>query len=198
MPAKKKDVNVALIGQAFMGRTHSNGWSQVNKFFDAPRKAVLHTICARKRRYFWAILRKTGVGQIIPPTGKKVIADPEIDLVDIGTPNHMHCPMAIAALQAGKAVACEKTARKRPGRRPQNARRRQKKQRPKLSSGTIIVVAQPLHWPICSLKRGKIGKIRHVRAKYLQEWAGPDVPLTWEIRQENGRLRCPWRSQRPI
>ena len=39
----KKALNVALLGQGFMGRTHSNAWGQVGKFFDVPVKPVMHT-----------------------------------------------------------------------------------------------------------------------------------------------------------
>ena len=46
---KKKTLNVALIGQAFMGRAHSNAWNQVGKFFQAPLEVVLHTVCARNK-----------------------------------------------------------------------------------------------------------------------------------------------------
>ena len=103
----RKSINVALIGQAFMGRAHSNAWGQVGKFFKLPVKPVLHTAVARNARSLKAFAANWG--WLNHSTDwKKVVRSKEIDLVDIGTPNYTHAQMAIAALRGGKHVACEK------------------------------------------------------------------------------------------
>ena len=104
---KTRKINVAMIGQGFMGKAHSNAWSQVGKFFNTSLQPVLHPICgcdSKKLKQFaanWGYLHST-------TNWKKLCSSDQIDLVDIGTPNHLHAPMAMAALSAGKAVACEK------------------------------------------------------------------------------------------
>lgn len=176
----KPIVHIALIGQKFMGRTHSNAWSQVLRFFDNPVIPVQHTICGRKREELehfgplWGWMN-------ISTDWRKTVASDEIDLVDIGTPNNLHAEMAITALEAGKHVACEKplagtladarqmyqAARKRPGQRSYvwyNYRR-----------CPAVALAHQL------VKAGKLGKIHHIRAVYLQDWAAPQVPLIWRF-----------------
>ena len=103
-----KTVNVALIGQGFMGRTHSNAYLKVAKFFtDLPLVPVMHTIVRAGDREPAALRRRWG-WKNCATDWKSAIRNEEIDLVDIVTPNHMHMPPAIAALEAGKPVATEK------------------------------------------------------------------------------------------
>src|SRR5439155_16198138 len=101
------DCRVALIGTKFMGRAHSNAWLKVNKFFDVPRRAVMHTIAGRDAvataifAERWGWVRHTTRWQ-------DIARDSNIDLVDVSTPNHLHAEQSIAMLEAGKHVACEK------------------------------------------------------------------------------------------
>ncbi len=174
-----KTVKVALIGQAFMGRAHSNAWGQVNRFCNPPRRAVLHTICAAHADTLPAFAGQWG-WQHHSTDWRAVCRDPEVELVDIGTPNYLHLPMARAALLAGKHVACEKPlagtledaremlalARRAPGRTFvwYNYRR-----------CPAVAFAHQL------VRQGKVGRIRHVRACYLQSWADESVPLAWRF-----------------
>lgn len=90
-----------------MGKAHSNAWLQANHFFDLPSRAVLHTIAARESEYLERFADQWGWANWTTDW-EEAIADPAIDLVDIGTPNHLHRDQAVAALEAGMAVACEK------------------------------------------------------------------------------------------
>jgi predicted dehydrogenase len=108
------------------------------------------------------------------------VTSDEIGLVDIATPNNVHAEQAIAALEAGKHVACEKplagtlsdalamvaAARDAPGTTSVwfNYRRV-----PAVALAHRLVAA------------GRIGRIYHVRASYLQSWGGPDTPLLWRF-----------------
>src|SRR5436309_14015037 len=102
-----QQINVCLVGQKFMGRTHSNAYMKVGKFFDLPLLPVMHRIAGRNREELEEFKDRWG-WQNASTDWKKAISDPAIGLVDIGTPNNMHAEMAIAALEAGKHVACEK------------------------------------------------------------------------------------------
>ncbi|RPJ79288.1 MAG: gfo/Idh/MocA family oxidoreductase, partial [Acidobacteria bacterium] len=95
-----KAVNVALIGQGFMGRTHSNAYLKVGKFFtDLPAVPVMHTSYGMKTEDCSAFTSRWGWKHCSTDWEKTVRSD-EIDLVDIVTPNFMHMPPALAALEA--------------------------------------------------------------------------------------------------
>ena len=175
-------LNVALIGQGFMGRTHSNAWGQVSKFFDVPVKPVMHTLFGQEAENPQAFADNWG-WQNTSTDWRAVIDSPKIDLVDIATPNFMHSPPALAAIAAGKPCSCEKpiagtldearamaTAAKEAGVKTFvwfNYRR-----------CPAVALAHRL------VKDGVIGEIRHVRATYLQDWADESVPLAWRFEKE--------------
>ena len=100
-----KTCNVALIGQKFMGRAHSNAWSQVGHFFDLPIEAIRRTIAARNEAELAPFAKKWGWLNHTT-RWQDITRNPEIDLVDVGTPNYVHAQQSIAMLEAGKHVAC--------------------------------------------------------------------------------------------
>lgn len=179
----KETLNVCLIGQKFMGRTHSNAYMKVGKFFDLPLVPVMHTIVGRniveleefRQRWGW---------QHAATDWKKAIADEQIGLVDIGTPNNMHAEMAVAALEAGRHVACEKplAGTLADARIMRDAARKARKSKTFVWYNYRRVPAVALAYQF--VREGKIGKIYHVRAEYLQDWAGPDVPLIWRFQKK--------------
>src|SRR6266700_1795813 len=100
--------NVCLIGNKFMGRAHANAYLKVNKFFtQLPSQAVMHTVVGRNVEENETFAKRWGF-QNTSNDYKAAIKNPEIDLVDVTSPNNAHAEMAIAALEAGKHVACEK------------------------------------------------------------------------------------------
>ncbi len=102
-----KTLNVGMIGYKFMGKTHSNAWRQVDKFFPVAAQPVLHTICGRDKAGVRAAAKKFGWGKA-STSWQDVIADPAIDVLDINTANDTHAEISIAAAKAGKHVLCEK------------------------------------------------------------------------------------------
>src|SRR5437773_1640734 len=90
----KPTINICLIGQKFMGRTHSNAYLKVAKFFDVPIVPVMHTICGRDQAELNEFKERWG-WQNASTDWKKAVANPEIGLVDVGTPNHLHKDMSI-------------------------------------------------------------------------------------------------------
>ena len=102
-----REINVALIGEGFMGRTHSNAWSQVNKFFKPPVRPIMHTTFGQKEENPEVFAKHWGWINV-STSWEDTVKSPEIDLVDIVTPNFMHAPVAKAAIAAGKNVSCEK------------------------------------------------------------------------------------------
>jgi len=172
-------LGIGLIGQRFMGRAHSNAWSQVTKFFDVPVTPTLEVIAARDEASIRGFARRWGWNRWTT-RWQDLAQDPAVGLVDIGTPNDVHRDQAIAMLEAGKAVACEKplaatlddaramraAARRRPTFVWFNYRR-----------CPAIGLAYRL------MREGEIGRVYHVRAHYLQSWGGPETPLLWRFRK---------------
>lgn len=99
--------NVALLGQKFMGRAHSNAYLKAACFFNLPKKPVMHTIAGLDLIALAPFADRWG-WKNYNTNWKDVVKKPEIDLVDVSTPNYMHAEQACAALAAGKHVACEK------------------------------------------------------------------------------------------
>lgn len=178
-----KVLRVALIGQKFMGRAHSNAWSQTNKFFDLAANVELATIAARDGAGLaqfamkWGWLRHT-------TDWRSIAKDGMIDLVDIGTPNDVHAEQSIAMLEAGKHVACEKPLA------GTLADARAMRDAAKKAKGTkTFVWFNYRRCPAVALAHrlvvdGRIGKILHVRATYLQSWGFEDTPLVWRFQKK--------------
>ena len=172
-------LHVALIGQKFMGRAHSNGWGQVNRFFDLPRKVVLDTAAARNGEELCAFAERWGWQQSTT-RWQDIAEDPRIGVVDIGTPNHVHKEQALAMLEAGKPVACEKplAGTLDDAREMRNAAKKSKL--------PTFVWFNYRRCPAVALahqlvREGKLGRLFHVRARYLQSWGGPQTPRVWRF-----------------
>ncbi|MFG0329064.1 MAG: Gfo/Idh/MocA family protein [Phycisphaerales bacterium] len=177
-----RPLNIALIGTKFMGRAHSNAWLKVNRFFaETPREAHMHTVCGRDANETPKFAEQWGWAQS-STDWKSVVRDDEIDLVDIGTPNDLHAEQAIAALEAGKHVACEKPLAGSidDARQMLAAAKKAKKSRTFVWYNYRRCPAVALAHQL--VKAGRLGRLYHVRAAYLQEWGGPDTPLLWRFR----------------
>ena len=94
--AKKKPLNVAMIGYQFMGRAHSNAWRQVGRFFDLPFEPVMKVVCGRNAVEVEKAARTLG-WQEHATNWEAVVARGDIDVVDICTPGDSHMPIALAA-----------------------------------------------------------------------------------------------------
>src|SRR5215471_2743155 len=102
-----KKLNIGMVGYGFMGRTHSNAFRQANHFFDLPYEPVLKIVCARNQARVQSFASQWGYESVVGDW-RKLVESPEIDLIDIASPNDTHTEIAIAAAKAGKMVLCEK------------------------------------------------------------------------------------------
>src|ERR1700722_7010822 len=174
-------LNVCLIGHKFMGRAHSNAYLKAPKFFDLPIEPSMHTIVGRNAAELSAFASRWG-WKNFSTDWHKAVTDPAIALVDVSPPNDLHKDMSIAALEAGKHVACEKplAGTLSDARQMRDAARKAK--------GKTFVWYPYRRTPAVALAHqlvaaGKIGRVYHVRCYYLQDWAGPDVPLIWRFQK---------------
>jgi predicted dehydrogenase len=173
--------NVCLIGNKFMGRAHANAYLKVNKFFTAlPSQVAMHTVVGRNVGENDTFARRWGFANT-SNDWKAAVKNPEIDLVDVTSPNNAHAEMSIAALEAGKHVACEKplAGSLDDARAMRDAAKKAKKSKTFVWYVYRRVPAVALAHQL--VKAGKIGRIYHIRAFYLQDWASPDVPLIWRF-----------------
>jgi predicted dehydrogenase len=172
-------LNVALIGSKFMGRAHSNAWSKVDQFFDVDPQPVMHTVAGRNAEELTAFASQWGWANA-STDWRAVVTSDEVDLVDIGTPNNVHAEEAIAALEAGKHVACEKPLAGTLA------------DAEAMAAAAAVAPGRTFVWynyrrvPAVALAHqlvqgGALGRIYHVRACYLQSWGGPDTPLLWRF-----------------
>jgi predicted dehydrogenase len=173
------EINIALIGAKFMGRAHSNAWLKVAKFFPVDPEPVMHTVAARNAGELDAFARRWGWRNATTDWASAV-SSAEAGLVDIVTPNHVHAEQAIAALEAGKHVACEKPLARTLAEAEQMAAAAER------SAGRTFVWYNYRRVPAVALAHrlvaaGALGRIFHVRASYLQSWGGPDAPLLWRF-----------------
>lgn len=174
-----KFVNIGLIGQQFMGRAHSNAWGQANRFCSPPRPAKLHTVCARNMDTLPGFAANWG-WQNICNDYHQLVLNPELDLIDVTAQNHMHLAMSKVALEAGKAVSCEK---------PLAAKFCEAREMAELArkSGQPTFVwynyrcCPAVAYAYQLARAGALGTIRHVRGYYLQDWADESVPLLWRF-----------------
>ncbi len=101
-------LNIGLIGSGFMGQAHADAYSRAALLYrNLPLRPVLHTLADATPEIAADAARRFGFAH---STGdwRAMVADPGIDVVDITTPNAMHFEMALAAIEAGKHVYCEK------------------------------------------------------------------------------------------
>jgi len=176
-------LHVALIGQKFMGRAHSNAWSQAPRFFDLPRPVVLDTVAAREEGELAAFADRWGWRKWTA-RWEDLATNPDLELVDVGTPNHLHAPQAIAMLKAGKHVACEKplAGTLEDARAMRDAAKRAKTARTFVWFNYRRCPAVSLAWQL--VREGRLGRILHVRAHYLQEWGGPETAMSWRFQRK--------------
>ncbi len=177
-----RPIHVALIGQKFMGRAHSNAWNQVGRFFDGARPVSLHTVAARDLAELVPFAERWG-WQHSSDDWRLLASNDDIELVDVGTPNHLHAEQTLAMLEAGKHVACEKplAGTLADARRMRDAARKAK-------GSKTFVWFNYRRCPAVALahqlvRAGKIGDVLHVRARYLQSWGGPDTPMSWRFQK---------------
>ena len=180
---KIREIGVGLLGYAFMGKAHANGYKKMPVFFyPPPAMPRLVAICGRTEEAVAEAAKRFGF-ETYYTDWRKVITDDRIELVDNCLPNNMHAEPSIAAVEAGKNILCEKplAATLEDARAVYEAAER---------AGVKNMTAFNYRFvPAIRLAKklideGYIGKILQYRAVYLQEWImDPDFPLVWRLRR---------------
>ena len=180
-----RPLGVALIGYAFMGRAHSQAWRTVGAAFDVPpiaRRVIVgrdeQAVAEAARRLDW---------EEHATDWREAITRDDVDIVDICTPGFLHAEIAIAALEAGKHVLCEKPLANDPA----EAERMVEAARAARERGQVAALGHTYRRvPALAHARdlvaaGRLGEIRQIRASYLQDWlVDAEAGMTWRLRKE--------------
>ncbi|MFD3475398.1 Gfo/Idh/MocA family protein [Streptomyces sp. NPDC058695] len=184
--AGPRPLGVGMVGYAFMGAAHSQGWRTVGRVFDLPLRPVLAAVCGRDGQAVRAAADRLGWAAA-ETDWRALIAREDVDVVDICTPGDSHAEIAVAALEAGKHVLCEKplanTVDEAEAMVEAAERARARGQLAMAGFNYRRVPATALARRM--VEEGRIGALRHVRVSYLQDWlVDPDFPLTWRLKKE--------------
>jgi predicted dehydrogenase len=170
-----KNLNIGLIGYGFMGRAHSNAFRKAGNFFDLPFQPVLKAVCGRDAGKVQAFANRWGY-ETCETDWQKLIQREDIDVVDIACPNDMHMEIAIAAAKAGKMILCEKPLAMDSAQGVKMVKAVEKAGVPNMvwynyRRIPAVTLAKQL------IDEGKLGRIFHYRAKFLQDWTiSADLP----------------------
>ncbi|MFC8918497.1 Gfo/Idh/MocA family protein [Streptomyces sp. NPDC057116] len=184
---QERTIGIGMVGYAFMGAAHSQGWRTVGRVFDLPLRPVLAAVCGRDAAAVRAAADRHGWAAA-ETDWRDLVARDDVDVVDICTPGDSHAEIAIAALEAGKHVLCEKPLANTVAEAEamvaaaEGARAR----------GRVAMVGfnyrrvPAMAYARDLIAAGRLGALRHVRVTYLQDWlVDPDFPLTWRLEREH-------------
>ncbi|MFI7146408.1 Gfo/Idh/MocA family protein [Nonomuraea sp. NPDC050022] len=176
-------VGVGMIGYAFMGRVHSQAWRSVGAFFDLPLAPRMAVLAGRSEEHTAAAAARLGWADT-ETDWRELVKRDDVQIVDICTPGDSHAEIAIAALEAGKHVLCEKPLANTVAEAEAMVRAAAS------STAKSMVAFNYRRVPAVALARryveeGRLGEIRHVRAQYLQDWiVDPSSPLVWRLQKD--------------
>jgi predicted dehydrogenase len=179
------EIGVGLVGYRFMGRVHSNAYRQVVRFFGVDPTPRLRALCGRNERAVRAAAASLG-WEDYETDYARMLEREDVGLVDISSSGDTHHEFALAALEAGKHVLCEKPLANTLSEAREMVEAAER-------SGTVSMVCHNYRRvPAVQLAKrlldeGRLGKIRHWRAVYLQDWLlDPNAPMSWRLRKETG------------
>jgi predicted dehydrogenase len=177
-------LNIGLIGAGFMGQTHADSYRRAGLLYkNLPRTPVLYAVAEQHDK-----LAEQARGRLGFQKGygdwRKLIEDPEVDVVDITTPNHLHVEPALAALEAGKHVYCEKPMAVK----VEDAQRMAAAA--KTAHGKTLVAFNNIKTPAALvakqiIERGEIGELTRFRGRFDQGFFNdPDLPWSWRCSKD--------------
>ncbi|HEY8319188.1 MAG TPA: Gfo/Idh/MocA family oxidoreductase [Amnibacterium sp.] len=176
-------LGVAMVGVGFMGAAHSQAWRVAPAFFDLPLAPERRVVVGRRRDATEQAASRWG-WQEASTDWRSVLERDDVQLVDVCTPGDSHVEIAIAALEAGKHVLCEKPL----ANSVEDAERMAEAARAAAERGVFAMVGFSYRrMPAIGLakrlvEQGRLGEIRQIRAVYLQDWlSDAEAPMTWRL-----------------
>ena len=173
-------IRVALLGTKFMGKAHSQAYRSVNMFFPEAPRVEMKVLVGRNANETEEAARLYG-WQEASTDWKAVMRRKDIDLVDISTSGDQHYPMVAEAARAKKHMVCEKPLG--------NTLREAKRMAAAANKAGVrhFLMHNYRRLPAVTLAKkiiddGRLGKLYHFRARYLQDWAmSPQLQMLWRF-----------------
>ena len=175
-----------MVGYAFMGAAHSQAWRTAPHFFDLPLRPRMRALCGRDALRVERAADRLG-WESTETDWTLLLTRDDVDLVDICSPGHTHVEIAVAALEAGKHVLCEKPLANTVAEAETMAAAAERAAEHGVRSMVGFTYRRV---PAIALARrlveeGRIGQVRHVRAQYLQDWLiDPSAPMSWRLERD--------------
>ena len=178
-------IGIGLIGSGFMGKAHALGFATAGRVFDLPFEIDLAVLADVSRPAAEKAARALGFRRA---TGdwRDLLSDPEVQVIDITTPNALHREMALAAIAAGKHVYCEKPLAPAASEALEMTLAAEK-------AGVVTQVGfNYLKNPMLALAKrvidgGGIGEVRTFRGVHAEDYmADARAPWTWRLDPSGG------------
>ena len=183
MTDTRTDLGIGMVGYAFMGAAHSQAWRTAPAFFDLPLHPRMRAICGRNEDAAGDVARRFG-WESVETDWRALLTRDDIDVIDICTPGNTHAEIAIAALEAGKHVLCEKPLANTVAEAEAMAAAAVEaaKHGVRAMVGFTYRRTPAVSYARQLVASGRIGTIRHVRGQYLQDWlTDENTPLSWRL-----------------
>ncbi len=178
-----KSINIGMVGYKFMGKAHSHAYRDLPMFFPKHIRPEMKVICGRNPQSVSDAASQFGWDEYTTDWRDLINRD-DIDLIDINAPSDAHKEIAIAAAKAGKHILCEKPL----ALTLEDAR--DMLQAVKEADVKHMVNFNYRFTPAVMLAKklideGRLGKIHHFRAWFLQDWIiDPNFPLVWRLQKD--------------
>ncbi|MCK0472232.1 Gfo/Idh/MocA family protein [Halalkalibacter sp. APA_J-10(15)] len=178
-----KSINIGMVGYKFMGKAHSHAYRDLPMFFPKHIRPEMKVICGRNPQGVSEAATQFG-WQEYTTDWNDLISRDDIDVIDINAPSDAHKEIAIAAARAGKHVFCEKPlALTLEDAREMLAVVKETGVKHMVNFNYRFTPAVMLAKKL--IDEGRLGKIHHFRAWFLQDWiTDPNFPLVWRLQKE--------------
>ena len=176
-----KEYRVGIVGAGFIARVHAYGYLNIPLHYDQNEfRARITTVCAAHQSSADKFARQTGAERAVTDF-REITENPDIDIVDIATPNSSHLEAILSAMKHGKHIYCDKplVATMDEAREVEAAA--------KHYSGTMQMTLQNRFFPATIrakqlIDEGKLGEILEFRGQYLHSGSSdPNAPLKWKL-----------------
>ncbi|MDQ2786698.1 MAG: Gfo/Idh/MocA family oxidoreductase, partial [Chloroflexota bacterium] len=177
------EIGIGMLGYAFMGKAHTNGYKQMPYiFWPPPALPKLVSIAGRSETLVRTAAARYGFARATTDW-RAVVDDPDVQVFDNCGPNNLHAEPSIAAAEAGKHVICEKPLGRTAHEAKQMLDAVNKAGVKHLCAFNYRFVPAVLHARHL-IQSGALGRIYHFRARYLQEWIlDPSFPMVWRLQK---------------
>lgn len=177
-------VGIGMLGYAFMGKAHVNGYKKIPYIFWPPAAIPRLVAIAGRNEAAVAVAAQRFGFERFYTDWREMLKDDRIQIFDNVGPNNLHAEPTIAAAEAGKHIICEKPL----GRSAAEAKTMLdavNKAGVKNMCAFNYRFVPAVRLVRQMIEQGVLGQIYHFRARYLQEWIiDPSFQMVWRLRKD--------------